>query len=472
MMSAKKSIGQEEVLTIKNVITFQEFLEWLPINSIQSNTWLSYNVLWYASRCLIYIREAANWHNIPCIFSSRLARAGEFVLFSEVATKAWCPEHGRLFSGIQFNALTASLNAFQAQAAQIGGFRLDQPDVAPFLDWEEETSDWPVLLAERIAQLYNLAQQVSNQSHNGSNVQFLDTPSRVNPFENQDDTIPLIPADEVSFRAGGGGSAGHLSFNGDGSNIEELHDKLAEKCMTACDMITTLARNMQKIARISNGAAKSVETGFEALQEAQYRPHGKLAKLLIDNWGYLPLTLQLATPRSIVDVVTKSQDYVRFMRTGSESEQIRAVEFMWNNYLVRAIQESGNVDEDAYKIKSVNVEELSAVVARRTLAESGIDASLPSMIRKIGDELKLMNVQSISKGKDTNNTVNIPGAVVAHNAEEAKRLLAGKKKQEVQSEIKNNDAAIARYLGMSEYEVFLLSYEEQQLAREIRRRNP
>ncbi|BBQ04820.1 hypothetical protein 3 [Culex tritaeniorhynchus Anphevirus] len=471
-MSQKNNKGQEEVLTIKNVITFQEFLEWLPINSIQSNTWLSYNVLWYASRCLIHIREASNWHNLHCVFSSRLVRSAEFVLFSEVATQAWCPEHIRVFKGIQFNAITANLDAFQTQAAQIGGFQLNQPDVAPFLNWERETPEWPTLFAQRIAQLYSLAQQVSNQGHPGSNVQFPIPTSHANPFGSNEDTYPLIPDDEFGYEAGGEDDVGQQGYNGDRSRFDELQDELADKCMSACDMINNLARNMQKLSKISNGVAKAIETGFEALQEAQYRPHGKLAKLLIDNWGYLPPTLQLATPRSIVDVVTKSQDYVRYMRTGSEREQIHAVEFIWNTYLVRAIQESGNVDEDATKIKSVNVEELSSVVARRTLAESGIDASLPSMIRKIGDELRLMNVQSISKGKDSGNAVNIPGAAVAQNSEEAKRLLAGKKKQEVQNEIKNNDAAIARYLGMSEYEVFLLSYEEQQLAREIRRSNP
>lgn len=471
-MSKKNNKDQEEILTIKDVITFQEFLEWLPINSIQSNTWLSYNVLWYASRCLIYIREASNWHNLHCVFSSRLVRAAEFVLFSEVATKAWCPEHRRVFKGIQFNAITANLDAFQAQAAQIGGFLLNQPDVAPYLNWERETPEWPTLFAQRLAQLISLAKQASNQHHNGSNVQFPALSSHANPFGSLDDTAPLIPDDEYEFGAGGEDDVGQQSYNGDRSRFDELQDELADKCMSACDMINNLARNMQKLSRVSAGVTKAIETGFEALQEAQYKPHGKLAKLLIDNWGYLPPTLQLATPRSIIDVVTKSQDYVGYMRTSSESEQIRAVEFIWNTYLVRAIQDSGNVDEDATKIKSINVEELSSVVARKTLAESGIDASLPSMIRKIGDELRLMNVQSISKGRDASSSVNIPGAVVAQNAEEAKRLLAGKKKQEVQDEIKNNDAAVARYLGMSEYEVFLLGYEEQQLAREIRRTNP
>lgn len=466
---SKKGKGKkknEEVLSVDDVISFEEFLNFLPINSIQSNTWLSYNVLWYASRCLIFIREGQEWHNIPYVFSSRLAVAREFLNFSDIATNAWCQEHRTLFSGVQFNAEAATLDGFQVQAAIAGGFSLEQPDVAPFLDWETFQSDWRELFAMRVAQLYSVA--LAMQINNDCDLKPRRKSKNGRPSSQQKCNTPANELNGTSSQPGVEDRVNQLDCSMKSGEFEVIQDEIYNKCISACAMTSNLASNLQRLSDLSNMITGSITSGFDAFRDKQYSPHGKLVKLLMDNWGYLPPTLQLADPKSIVDVVTKHREYSNYMRSSSELEQLNSVEYIWNTYLLKAVMDSGNFDENATKIKSVNVEELSAIAARRTLAESGVDSSLPAMIRKIGDELKVMNVQSISKSKETTNAVNIPDAVVAHSSEEAKRLLSGKKKQEVQQAVRNDDSMIAKYLSMSDHEVFMLDYEEQQLALEIR----
>lgn len=451
--------ASEDFIKIEKVMTFKEFLKCLPINSVQSNTWLSYNLLWYASRCLLYIREQDGWHYIPYLFSSRLAKVGEFEVFSEIATQEWCPQHLKFFSGVQFNARIATLDTFQIQAAQYGGFSLSQAGVFEFLDWEEENSaEWRTLFSERIGQLYQLAQQLSDKADRDS---------------------------KKGEKAGGSGNQSTPKKDNDGNpkhsdqedtetevQVSDLQLQLEDRCVSLCQMIDGLARNLQKLSNLSAAVTRSVATGFEELKASKYSPHGLLVKLLLDNWAYLPPTLLLATPKSIVEAVTKDPSYSYLIKMDGEAEQLRAIEFMWNTYLLKAIQASGNFDEKATKMKTVDVEEVATAVSRKTLAESGVDASLPSMIRKIGDELKLMNVQALSRSKPAPSAIDIPGTSVAKTAEEAKRLLEGKKKQEAQKEAQDNEDIIRKYCLMSDYEIFLLGYEEQRMAQEIRRNNP
>lgn len=449
------------------VISFKEFLSYLPINSI-GDTWLSYEILWYASKCIAIIKKGEDHRNIRALFSARLAEIKEFQNFSEIATDNWSKSHKEMFETIAFQASSTNLVRFQRTAAEIHGVDLGSPEIKPLLGWEEFNREvWTEEFFKTVAELLV-----------GNNISYAEKVHSPN-------FIPSPPSDPERDPASEDGrettsESEETQTDEDGTPLmarrsrpgeySKFFPEMDERCSKIASMMASVQSNMEGLARLSSAVKMSLETGFSSLCDPHYNAHGNLILLLKRSWDCLPATMQVATPKVLVDVMVKDPMY-RILRDESQEDGDRLVimETIWNNHMLRLIHDSGNFDEHVSKSRLVRVDEVANLAAQRTLAAAGMDDSWPSLIRGLSNEIKQMNIQQLSTSKATSTKISIPGSVVAKNDQEARRLL-GLKKAEVKTAPGGTELDIReRYLKMSDFELISLSPEERAAARKIRK---